>query len=73
MPATISNTPPKDRLPMIVDVYTVSGRHFEYDAMFGHTFDAYDDAITRFPDAARVEVEARRDVIEARRKQRAAA
>lgn len=56
MPATISGVPEKHRIAMHVSVHTVSGRHFEYDALFGHTFDGYDDAIERFPDAMRVEV-----------------
>ena len=49
--------PNPHRMPMHVQVRTVSGRRYEYDAMFAHAFDAYDDALVRFGEqAARIEV-----------------
>lgn len=41
---------------MTVMVTTEAQRRHEYEGLFGHTFDAYDDALRRFPRAARIEV-----------------
>lgn len=48
--------PPAHRFGMHVKVTVEGGAVHEYDGLFGHTFDAYDDALDRFPAAARIEV-----------------
>ena len=43
---------------MQVTVTTAVLRRHQYEGLFGHTFDAYDNALKRFPSAARIEVKA---------------
>lgn len=56
MPLHLPPPPPARCFPMHVQVRLESGDVKHYDAKFAHTFDAYDDALTRFPTAARIEV-----------------
>lgn len=44
--------------PMLVKVLTETNRRFEYQGLFRHTFDAYDDALERYPHVSRIEVQA---------------
>lgn len=46
--------PPPRR--MRVAVLLECGARTEYEALFRHTFDAYDDALQRHPSASRIEV-----------------
>lgn len=46
--------PPTRR--MRVAVTTDVGSRFEYEAIFRNSFDAYDDALARFPQVSRIEV-----------------
>jgi hypothetical protein len=47
--------PPTRR--MRVAITTDVGRRFEYEALFRSTFDAYDDALARFPHVSRIQVQ----------------
>ena len=42
---------------MLVKVLTDTNRRFEYEALFRSSFDAYDDAMDRYPHASRIEVQ----------------
>ena len=42
--------------PMRVQVRLPGSAQQVYEALFGHTFDAYDDALERYPMALRIEV-----------------
>jgi hypothetical protein len=48
--------PKPPRFDMHVHVRLESGAEQDYDGQFAHTFDAYDDALSRFPTVARIEV-----------------
>lgn len=53
------DTPAKGApMPMLVKVLTSTNRRFEYQGLFRHTFDAYDDALERYPHVSRIEVQA---------------
>lgn len=45
-------------MPMLVKVLTDTNRRYEYQGLFRHTFDAYDDALDRYPHVSRIEVQA---------------
>lgn len=53
--------PVKSLRPMLVKVHSVppsdAAQRFEYEGLFNSTFDAYDDALNRFPFAQRIETE----------------
>lgn len=42
---------------LLVKVLTETNRRYEYEALFRSSFDAYDDAMERYPHAARIEVQ----------------
>jgi hypothetical protein len=44
--------------PMRVKVRCTSGAQHVYEGEYRHTFDAYDEALDRYPDAARIVVDA---------------
>lgn len=58
-PAWIEAEARKPARAMRVQVVTDCGQRHEYEGLFATTFDAYDDALSRFQHCARIEVQAK--------------